>query len=113
MKEDRPWGWYEVIEQGDRYKVKSVEIQPGQKLSLHLHHHRAEHWIVVGGTLKVEVDGKETLIFENQSTYIPANSMHKLSNPGMIPLRMIEVQTGSYLGEDDNNIMRTEHDNQL
>ena len=69
MKEDRPWGWYEVIEQGDRYKVKSVEIQPGQKLSLHLHHHRAEHWIVVGGTLKVEVDGKETLVFDNQSTY--------------------------------------------
>jgi len=100
-KEDRPWGWYDIIDYGDRYKVKSIEVQPGQKLSLQRHYHRSEHWVVVDGAALVEVDGKETLVFENQSTYIPANSIHRLSNPGKIPLRIIEVQSGSYLEEDD------------
>ena len=100
-KEQRPWGWYDVIDQADRYKVKSIEVKPGQKLSLQKHFHTEEDWAVVEGTALVEVDGKETLVFENQSTYIPANSIHRLSNPGKIPLRIIEVQSGSYLGEDD------------
>ena len=101
MKEIIQWGWYNVIDQGDRYKVKSIEVQPDQKLSLQKHYHRSEHWGVVDGTALVEVDGKETLVFENQSTYIPANSIHRLSNPGKIPLRIIEVQSGPYLEEDD------------
>ena len=100
-KEERPWGWYDVIDEGDRYKVKSIEVNPGQKLSLQKHHHRAEHWVVVEGTAKVEVDGKETLIYENQSTYIPLGAVHRLSNPGRVPLRIVEVSSGAYLGEDD------------
>jgi len=101
MREERPWGWYEVIDHGDRYKVKSIEVKVGEKLSLQRHFHRSEHWVVVEGTALVELDGKETLIFENHSTYIPCNSMHRLTNPGKIPLRMIEVQSGCYLEEDD------------
>ena len=101
MKEERPWGWYDVIDHGDRYKVKSIEVEPDQKLSLQRHHHRSEHWIVVEGTALVEVDGKETIVSENQNAYIPANSIHRLSNPGKIPLRIIEVQSGAYLEEDD------------
>ena len=101
MKEKRPWGWYDIIDHGDRYKVKSIEVQPNQKLSLQRHHHRSEHWIVVEGTALVKVDGKETIVSENQNAYIPANSIHRLSNPGKIPLRIIEVQSGAYLEEDD------------
>ena len=100
-KEQRPWGWYDVIDQADRYKVKSIEVKPGQKLSLQRHYHRAEHWVVVEGTALVQVDSEESIVSENQSAYIPANTMHRLSNPGKIPLRIIEVQSGSYLGEDD------------
>jgi len=101
MKEQRPWGWYDVIDQGNRYKVKSIQVEPGQQLSLQKHYHRAEHWIVVEGTAKVECDGVETVIYENQSTYISLGSKHRLSNPGKVPLRIIEVQSGSYLEEDD------------
>ena len=101
MKEDRPWGWYDVIDQGNRYKVKSIEVSPNASLSLQKHLHRAEHWVVVEGTAQVEVDGKITIIKENESTYIPLGSKHRLSNPGKIPLRIIEVQSGSYLEEDD------------
>ena len=100
-KEKRPWGWYEVIDEADRYKVKSIEVNPGEKLSLQMHHHRAEHWVVVSGTALTECDGKEKLLSENQSTYIPVGSVHRLSNPGTLPLRIIEVQSGSYVGEDD------------
>ncbi len=100
-KETRPWGWYDVIDESDRYKVKSIEVNPGHKLSLQRHHHRSEHWVVVSGTALTECDGKETLLAENQSTYIPVGSVHRLSNPGKIPLRIIEVQSGSYVGEDD------------
>tara|TARA_B100001996_G_scaffold350006_1_gene309090 strand:- start:2367 stop:2708 length:342 start_codon:yes stop_codon:yes gene_type:complete len=101
MQEERPWGWYLVIDQGDRYKVKSIEVKPGASLSLQKHLHRAEHWVVVEGTAQVEVDGKITIIRENESTYIPLGSKHRLSNPGKIQLRIIEVQSGSYLEEDD------------
>ena len=100
-KEKRPWGWYEVIDEADRYKVKSIEVNPGEKLSLQMHHHRAEHWVVVSGTALTECDGKEKLLTENESTYIPVGSVHRLSNPGTLPLRIIEVQSGSYVGEDD------------
>ena len=101
MKEDRPWGWYDVIDQGNRYKVKSIEVNSNASLSLQKHLHRAEHWVVVEGTAQIEVDGKITIIKENESTYIPLGSKHRLSNPGKIPLRIIEVQSGSYLEEDD------------
>ena len=100
-KEKRPWGWYEVIDEADRYKVKSIEVNPGEKLSLQMHHHRAEHWVVVSGTALTVCDGEEKLLSENQSTYIPVGSIHRLSNPGKLPLRIIEVQSGSYVGEDD------------
>ena len=101
MKEQRPWGWYDVIDQGNRYKVKSIEVNPNASLSLQKHLHRAEHWVVVEGTAQIEVDGKISIIKENESTYIPLGSKHRLSNPGKIPLRIIEVQSGSYLEEDD------------
>ena len=100
-REERPWGSYRVIDLGERYKVKSIEVNAGQSLSLQKHFHRAEHWIVVEGTAAVEVDGTRTLIHENESTYIPMGSIHRLSNPGKITLRIVEVQSGPYLEEDD------------
>ena len=101
MKEERPWGWYDVIDEGDRYKVKNIEVKPGSSLSLQQHHHRTEHWIVVIGTAEVEIDSEKFIIGENKSIYIPLGSTHRLSNPGKIPLILIEVQSGSYLKEDD------------
>ena len=92
---------YDVIDSDKRYKVKSIEVKPGEKLSLQMHHHRAEHWVVVEGTALVQVGDEEKLLTENESTYIPIGSIHRLSNPGKIPLRIIEVQSGSYLEEDD------------
>lgn len=97
----RPWGWYEGIDRGERFQVKRIMVKPGEKLSLQMHHHRAEHWIVVSGTAKVTVDNKETLLSENQSTYISLGHVHRLENPGKIPLHLVEVQSGAYLGEDD------------
>ena len=97
----RPWGHYISIGNDSRWQVKKIEVDPGQTLSLQMHHHRAEHWIIVKGTAKVEVDGLTKLFGENQSTYIPLGSKHRLSNPGKIPLTLIEVQSGAYLGEDD------------
>lgn len=97
----RPWGSYDAIDQGYRYQVKRITVKPGAKLSVQMHHHRAEHWIVVSGTAKV-TNGKETyLVTENQSTYIPIGQVHALENPGKVSLELIEVQSGSYLGEDD------------
>jgi mannose-1-phosphate guanylyltransferase len=97
----RPWGKYDSIDYGERYQVKRITVNPGQKLSVQMHHHRAEHWIVVSGSAKV-TNGNETfLLSENQSTYIPVGAVHALENPGKIELEIIEVQTGSYLGEDD------------
>ncbi|MBR0558149.1 mannose-1-phosphate guanylyltransferase/mannose-6-phosphate isomerase [Ciceribacter sp. L1K23] len=97
----RPWGGYTSFLQGDRFQVKRIFVQPGKKLSLQKHHHRAEHWICVKGTAEVTIDGKTTVLHENQSTYIPQGAVHRLGNPGKILLEMIEIQTGSYLGEDD------------
>ena len=97
----RPWGWYERLDGAERFSVKRIAVKPGGKLSLQMHHHRAEHWIVVKGTAKVTRDGVETLVQENESTFIPLGVRHRLENPGMIPLELIEVQSGAYLGEDD------------
>lgn len=97
----RPWGMYDSIDQGLRYQVKRITVNPGSRLSLQMHHHRAEHWVVVSGTAKVTNGDKSYLVTENQSTYIPVGRVHTLENPGVIPLELIEVQSGSYLGEDD------------
>ncbi|AVR95991.1 mannose-1-phosphate guanylyltransferase/mannose-6-phosphate isomerase [Pseudoduganella armeniaca] len=97
----RPWGCYEGIDIGDRFQVKRITVNPGGKLSLQMHHHRAEHWIVVSGTAKVTCGDKVQLLTENESTYIPIGMNHRLENPGKLPLHLIEVQSGSYLGEDD------------
>ena len=97
----RPWGNYLSVVENNRWQVKLIEVTPGGKLSLQMHHHRSEHWIVVSGTARVEVDNKLEILFENQSTYIPLGKKHRLSNPGKIPLILIEVQSGSYVGEDD------------
>ena len=97
----RPWGCYETTDQGPRFRVKRLVVNPGQKLSLQMHHHRAEHWVVVQGTAKVERKGETLLLGENESTYIPVGTSHRLENPGRIPLHLVEVQTGTYLGEDD------------
>ncbi|MFK3738590.1 mannose-1-phosphate guanylyltransferase/mannose-6-phosphate isomerase [Massilia sp. TN1-12] len=97
----RPWGYYEGIDAGDRFQVKRITVKPGEKLSLQMHHHRAEHWIVVSGTARVTCGDKVVLLAENESTYIPLGTTHRLENPGKLPLHLIEVQSGSYLGEDD------------
>ncbi|MBD9499396.1 mannose-1-phosphate guanylyltransferase/mannose-6-phosphate isomerase [Pseudomonas sp. BGr12] len=97
----RPWGSYDSVDMGGRFQVKHITVKPGARLSLQMHHHRAEHWIVVSGTAQVTCDDNTFLLTENQSTYIPIASVHRLANPGKIPLEIIEVQSGSYLGEDD------------
>jgi mannose-1-phosphate guanylyltransferase/mannose-6-phosphate isomerase len=97
----RPWGAFEGIDRGGRYQVKRLTVKPGESLSLQMHHHRAEHWVVVSGTARVTCNDETFLLTENQSTYIPIGTMHRLANPGTIPLEIIEVQSGSYLGEDD------------
>ncbi|QJD92093.1 mannose-1-phosphate guanylyltransferase/mannose-6-phosphate isomerase [Duganella dendranthematis] len=97
----RPWGSYEGIDHGERFQVKRITVNPGGKLSLQMHHHRAEHWVVVSGTARVTCGETVTLLSENQSTYIPIGMNHRLENPGKLPLHLIEVQSGSYLGEDD------------
>ncbi|MDG1143119.1 MAG: mannose-1-phosphate guanylyltransferase/mannose-6-phosphate isomerase [Burkholderiales bacterium] len=100
-KVHRPWGWYDAIDGGERFKVKRIQVKPGARLSLQKHYHRAEHWIIVKGTAEVTCGDKTLLLTENQSTYIPIEEIHRLANPGKIPLEIIEVQSGSYLGEDD------------
>ena len=100
-KVHRPWGWYDSIDAGPRFQVKRIMVKPGASLSLQKHHHRAEHWIVVSGTAEVTNGDKVSLLSENQSTYIPLGEIHRLANPGKVPLEIIEVQSGSYLGEDD------------
>ena len=100
-KVHRPWGWYDSIDEGGRFKVKRIQVKPGASLSLQKHHHRAEHWVVVSGTAEITCGDKKLLLTENQSTYIPLGEVHRLANPGTIPLEIIEVQSGSYLGEDD------------
>jgi len=97
----RPWGWYDSIDAGGRFQVKRIMVKPGASLSLQMHHHRAEHWVVVSGTAEVTNGDQVILLTENQSTYIPLGTTHRLANPGKVPLEIIEVQSGSYLGEDD------------
>ena len=97
----RPWGWYDSIDKGERFQVKRISVNPGASLSLQKHSHRAEHWIVVSGMAKVTKGDKIEFLEENQSTYIPIGTKHRLENTGKLPLELIEVQSGSYLGEDD------------
>ncbi len=108
LKVHRPWGSYQSIDQGPRFQVKRIVVKQGGRLSLQLHHHRAEHWIVVRGTARVTIGDETKILHENESTYIPSGAQHRLENPGKIDLELIEVQTGSYLGEDD--IVRIEDD---
>ena len=97
----RPWGWYDSVDEGERFKVKRIQVKPGASLSLQMHHHRAEHWIVVKGIAEITNGDQVITLTENQSTYIPKGQTHRLANPGNTPLEIIEVQSGSYLGEDD------------
>ena len=96
-----PWGMVTVLEQGEHYRINRIEVKPGSHISTQMHYHRSEHWIVVSGTAKVVCNDEETLLMENQSTYVPMNTPHRVENPGVIPLVMIEVQNGEYLGDDD------------
>jgi mannose-6-phosphate isomerase-like protein (cupin superfamily) len=96
-----PWGTVNSLEKGERYCINRIEIKPGEHMSTQMHYHRSEHWIVVSGTARVICDGQETLVMQNQSTYVPMNTAHRVENPGVIPLVMIEVQNGEYLGDDD------------
>ena len=100
-KVSRPWGWYDSVDEGERFKVKRIQVKPGASLSLQMHHHRAEHWIVVKGVAEITNGDQVIMLTENQSTYIPQGQTHRLVNPGKTPLEIIEVQSGSYLGEDD------------
>ena len=97
----RPWGKYDSMDKGSRFQVKRITVKPEAKLSVQMHHHRAEHWVVVSGTAKVRIDDEERLICENESVYIPIGAVHSLENPGKIPIELIEIQSGTYLGEDD------------
>jgi mannose-1-phosphate guanylyltransferase/mannose-6-phosphate isomerase len=106
VRSERPWGWYQEIDRGDRFRVKRIVVEPGARLSLQKHHHRAEHWVVVRGTAEVTIENTVQLVHENQSVFIPFGNIHRLGNPGRIPVELIEVQTGSYLEEDD--IIRVE-----
>ena len=100
-REIRPWGSFTTLEEGAGYKIKRIEVNPGHRLSLQMHHHRSEHWIVVSGTAKVTCGDREMILGSNQSTYVPQCTTHRLENPGVINLVLIEVQNGQYLGEDD------------
>ncbi|MCX7901573.1 MAG: cupin domain-containing protein, partial [Burkholderiaceae bacterium] len=98
---NRPWGSYTTLQEGPRFKIKRIEVKPGASLSLQMHHHRSEHWVVVSGTAKVSIEGREQLVAPNESTYVPVGAKHRLENPGKVPLVIIEVQCGDYVGEDD------------
>ena len=100
-KDHRPWGWFETLALANRFQVKRIHVHPGAALSLQSHHHRSEHWVVVEGTAKVTVDDEVKLIGEGASVYIPLGAVHRMENPGKLPMVLIEVQTGAYLGEDD------------
>lgn len=97
----RPWGYFRTLDSGTRFQVKQLVVDPGEALSLQMHHHRSEHWVVVSGTAKVTCGTAEMYLCENEHVYIAAGQTHRLQNPGKVPLRVIEVQSGSYLGEDD------------
>ncbi len=99
-----PWGTVTLLEEGDYYRINRIEVKPGHHISTQMHYHRSEHWVVVAGTARVFFDGKEKLLLPKQSTYVPMNTRHRVENPGVVPLVMIEIQNGEYLGNDD--IMR-------
>ncbi|MBE9116447.1 cupin domain-containing protein [Lusitaniella coriacea LEGE 07157] len=101
ISDSRPWGTYTILEEGRGYKIKRIEVKPGHRLSLQMHHHRSEHWIVVSGTAKVTCGETVKILSSNQSSYVPQCTSHRLENPGVINLVLIEVQNGEYLGEDD------------
>src|SRR5262249_45414432 len=101
LRSYRPWGYFETLSLGPRFQVKLLHVKPGAKLSMQMHHHRSEHWVVVHGTAKVHIAGEDKLVRENESVYIVATQWHRLENPGRTDLELIEVQIGSYLGEDD------------
>jgi len=96
-----PWGTATILEEGHRYRINRIEVKPKHHISTQMHYHRSEHWIVVSGTAKVVCDGKEQILMQKQSTYVPANTRHRVENPGVIPLIMIEIQNGEHLGDDD------------
>ncbi|MBD2394142.1 phosphomannose isomerase type II C-terminal cupin domain [Cyanobacterium aponinum FACHB-4101] len=96
-----PWGMVAVLEQGKNYRINKITVKPGHHISTQLHYHRSEHWVVVAGTAKVTFNGKEQLLLPKQSTYVPMNTRHRVENPGVVPLIMIEIQNGEYLGDDD------------
>lgn len=104
----RPWGSFTILEEGAGYKIKRIEVKPGHRLSLQMHHHRSEHWIVISGIAKVQRGDDNIMLSKNESTYVPRFTQHRLENPGRVPLVLIEVQNGEYLGEDD--IIRFEDD---
>jgi len=106
----RPWGTVTVLEEGKNYRINRIEVAPNQHISTQMHYHRSEHWVVVSGTAKVICNGQETILVQKQSTYVPMGTPHRVENPGVIPLVMIEVQNGEYLGEDD--IIRFEDSSQ-
>jgi mannose-1-phosphate guanylyltransferase/mannose-6-phosphate isomerase len=108
LTEHRPWGSFTRLEDGHAYRIKRITVPPGRKLSLQMHHHRSEHWVVVQGTARVTMDGREYLLRKGESTFVPIGSIHRLENPGMIPLEIIEVQIGDHISEDD--IIRFEDD---
>ena len=101
MTSHRPWGSFTVLEEGERYKIKRIVVLPQERLSLQMHYHRSEHWVVVKGTAKVTIGEEEQLIHENEGIYISKSQVHRLENPGKVPLELIEVQVGEYVGEDD------------
>jgi mannose-1-phosphate guanylyltransferase/mannose-6-phosphate isomerase len=97
----KPWGFYKILEKGDRYKIYKIVIKPGMSLDMEMHHHRTEHWIIMKGTAEVEIGRKRYFLHEGESTFVPKSTFHKLKNSGKIPLEIIEIQSGEYLGEDD------------
>ena len=97
----RPWGSYTILEEGERYKIKRIVVNPGERLSLQMHYHRSEHWVVIKGAAKVTIGEQDSYVHENESIYVPKSTLHRLENPGKVPLEMIEVQNGEYVGEDD------------
>ena len=97
----RPWGSYTILEEGERYKIKRIVVNPGERLSLQMHYHRSEHWVVIKGAAKVTIGEAESHVHENESIYVPKSTLHRLENPGKVPLEIIEVQNGEYVGEDD------------
>jgi mannose-6-phosphate isomerase len=99
--EERPWGTVTVLEEGPRYRINRIEVKPQHHISTQMHYHRSEHWVVVAGTARLICDGEETLLMQKQSTYVPMNVQHRVENPGVIPLVMIEVQNGEFLGDED------------